>query len=129
MAKITEQKQQQSLVNNGQEVKLNDTNVFQFLKMLIDKGYMASKTLTIKDGALLQKYFDILTGSVQKTETDPTHAEIYNSILNAISTANTDGAFTINDASVIDRLLTYINDNMAEKFDLVKTEEQGTIEL
>ena len=129
MAKISEApKQQSSLVNNGQEVKLNNTNVFHFLKMLIDKGYMASKTLTIKDGALLQKYFDILTGSVKSTDTDPNHPEIYKNVLNAIAKANEEGAYSINDASVLDRLLTYINENMADKFELA-SQEDGTLEL
>lgn len=129
MARISEApKQQSSLVNNGTEVKLTNTNVFQFLQVLIDKGYKASKTLTIRDGALLQKYHDILVGSVKPTDTDPSHPEIYKSILNAIAKANEEGAYTCNDAAVLDRLLTYINENMAEKFELSQ-EEQGTLEL
>lgn len=128
MAKVNEVKevkQQQQLVNNGQEVKLTNTNVFQFLKMMMDKGYMASKSLTIKDGALLQKYFDILTGSIERSETDPSEVDIYKSVLTAIAKSNEEGAFTINDASVIDRLLTYINDNMSDRFEV----GQETVEL
>lgn len=125
---ITQQKKQTGIVNNGQEVKLTETNVFQFLKMLMDKGYMASKSLTIKDGALLQKYFDILTGSVEKSETDPSEPEIYKSVLTAIGKSNEEGAFTINDASVIDRLLTFINETMGTRFGMDQ-QEQGSLEL
>lgn len=129
MAKVNEitQKKQTGIVNNGQEVKLNETNVFQFLKMLMDKGYMASKSLTIKDGALLQKYFDILMGTVEKSDEDPSEPEIYKSVLTAIGKSNEEGAFTINDASVIDRLLTFINETMGTRFGM--DQDQGSLEL
>lgn len=131
MAKVNEitQKKQTGIVNNGQEVKLNETNVFQFLKMLMDKGYMASKSLTIKDGALLQKYFDILMGTVEKSDEDPSEPEIYKSVLTAIGKSNEEGAFTINDASVIDRLLTFINETMGTRFGMDQDQGQGSLEL
>jgi hypothetical protein len=131
MAKISEtsSKVKQGLVSNGQEVKLNDTNVFHFLKALVDKGYRLSKTLTIKDGSLLFRYFEILSGTAVGTETDPTFPQIYQNILNAISKANEDGAYETNDAAVIDKLLVYINEHMAEKFGLETASETETVEL
>jgi hypothetical protein len=118
----------QSISNNGQEIKLTNTNVFQFLKALVDKGYRASKTLTIKDGSILYRYFEILSGNIKPTEEDPTFPQLYQNMLNAIAKANEDGAYDTNDAAVIDRLLTYVNEHMAEKFG-IESGEQQSLEL
>lgn len=122
-------KKQVPLVNNGQEVKLSNDNVFQFLRSLVDKGYKSSKVLTIKDGSLLYRYFELLAGSMKPSGSDPTFPQIYQSILSAIAKANEDGAYDTNDAAVIDRLLTFVNENMAEKFGLSSDENDNEIEL
>jgi hypothetical protein len=117
MAKISEVN---NIVNNGQSIKLDTTNVFQFLQALVGKGYKASKTLTIKDGAMLHNHFEVLTGT--KESESQTFPEIFNQVLVAVTKANEEGAYDLNDAAVLDRLISFVTENFKDKLDVDKVE-------
>ena len=128
MAKIEETEEQTvySIQNNGQQVKLEKGNVFGFLKNMVDKGFRLSKTLTIKDGALLHRYFNILLGVEKSLKSDLSLKNIYDTILRAINAANSDGAFDTNDAAVIDKLTSFIDENCHH---VTKEETTESVEL
>lgn len=88
---------------NGQIIELNKKNVFEYLRVIVNKGFKESKTLTFKDGSLLHHYFDKLISGVHDS-----FDEMIQHIKNALFTANKEGAFDINDAAVIDKLLQFI---------------------
>lgn len=124
MAKVSEAESPQ-LTINGQVVDVTKENVFQFIKNLVDKGFRACKALTIKDGALLHKYFEILIGTVKPKEKD--HVEpkkMYQVIQRAIHTANAEGAYDTNDAAVIDKLMTFVEESFTEL-----SEESKSVDL
>lgn len=117
MAKISEVN---DIVNNGQSVKLEKTNVFQFLQALVGKGYKASKSLTIKDGAMLHSNFEVLTG-IKESDTK-TFPEIFNQVLVAVTKANEEGAYDLNDAAVLDRLISFVTENFKDKLNVEQVE-------
>lgn len=123
MANLTETEVPQ-LTINGQAVDVTKQNVFQFIKNLVDKGYKASKVLTIKDGALLHKYFEVLIGVVKHTDKDVSHKEMYEVIQRAIHTANSEGAYDTNDAAVLDKLMTFVDESFPEV-----SGESGSVKL
>lgn len=123
MANLTETEVPQ-LTINGQAVDVTKQNVFQFIKNLVDKGYKACKALTIKDGALLHKYFEILTGTVKPKDKEHTTKHMYEVIQRAIHTANAEGAYDTNDAAVLDKLMTFIEETFSEL-----SEESKTVKL
>lgn len=123
MANITETETPQ-LTINGQVVDVTRQNVFQFIKNLVDKGFRACKALTIKDGALLHKYFEILIGTVKPKEKDIEPKKMYQVIQRAIHTANTEGAYDTNDAAVLDKLMTFVDETFPEV-----SSETGSVQL
>lgn len=124
MAKVSETESPQ-LTINGQVVDVTKENVFQFIKNLVDKGFRACKAFTIKDGALLHKYFEILIGTVKPKEKDNVEPKkMYQVIQRAIHTANTEGAYDTNDAAVIDKLMTFVEETFTEL-----SEESKSVDL
>jgi hypothetical protein len=99
--------------SNGQIIELNEKNVFEYLRIIVNKGFKESKSLTFKDGSLLHRYFDKLIGGVHDT-----YDEMIQHIKNALFTANKEGAYDINDAAVIDKLLEFIENNVGKKVEL-----------
>lgn len=99
--------------SNG-TVKLTDKNCFSFLKGLSDKGYKASTTLTIAEGAHLRKCYDVLTDVI--VDTKRSKKDLWEDIQRALLQANKDGAFTIDDAAIIHRLCLFIDASVASKF-------------
>lgn len=94
----------------GNIVELNDKNVFEYLKVIANKGFKGSKSLTFKDGSLLHRNFDKLISGIHDSFDDMiTH------IKNALFISNNEGAFNLDDAAVIDKLLEYIEKNMNGK--------------
>lgn len=102
MANLTEVNDSPLRDANGQIIELNKKNVFEYLRIIVNKGFKESKTLTFKDGSLLHHYFDKLISGVHDS-----FDEMIQHIKNALFTANKEGAFDINDAAVIDKLLQF----------------------
>lgn len=123
MANISDSQPPQ-LTINGQTIDVTKQNVFQFIKNLVDKGFRVCKALTIKDGALLHKYFEILIGTVKHTEKDIEQKKMYNVIQTAIHTANSEGAYDTNDAAVLDKLITFVDENFSHL-----SEENNSVKL
>lgn len=113
MAKISDVT---DIAHNGQIVKIEKTNVFQFLQELVGKGYKASKSLTIKDGATLHDHFLVLTG-IKENESQ-TFPEIFKQVMAAIIKTNEEGAYDLNDAAVLDRLISFVTENFKDKLDV-----------
>lgn len=117
MAKVTQVKdtpaQQATVYNDGKTVVLDKRNVLAYLKSVIDKGFKASKTMTIKDGALISKCFSVLSGTAED-DLEPKTA--YETLMRAVNNAHQDGAYDINDAAVLDKLITFIDLNFQEEF-------------
>lgn len=105
------------LVLNGKLTPLTKENVFAFLKIFIDRGFKSSKVLSIKEGAMLHHYFDLLTKQEKRGTLDPEFPEIYKVVLKAIEVSHNDGAFDTSDAAVMDKLFTFIEKNFSHLFE------------
>ena len=88
------------------EIKLDETNVVEYLHKYVAEGYKQSKTVTIKEGAFLCKLFRVLS----KQEVDKTvdHKQAYETIFKYLETFNSNGSYTLPDSAVIFELMTFI---------------------
>lgn len=90
-------------------IDLNENNCIDLLKRYIDIGYKTGM-VSIKEGAMLHKYFRILKGTDKDDEI--TNDEMFQIIFKALNLFNSKGAFNLDDASVIDTVMNYIQKNM-----------------
>lgn len=121
MAKVTQieepvqtPKKETTVIANGQSIVVTKSNVFDFLRTIVTKGFKESKAMTIKDGSLLNKHFQVLCPLKNSTEDETSVKERYQNVLNAISLANEGGAYDLNDADVINDLLSFIDENLLD---------------
>lgn len=95
------------------EIQLNEENCVSLLKRYTDIGYKASKIFSIKDGALLHKYFRVLSKLEEDKELTPQH--IYAVIFKAIEQANQAGAYDLDSVAVLDRVMTFVRENVLDE--------------
>ena len=95
-------------MSEGTQVDLTVENSIDFLKRYIDIGYRTG-TLTIKDGATICQWFRILKGLEKSTEIDS--LTIYKRILALVDTFNKNKAYGLDDAGVLNTLITFVNEN------------------
>lgn len=87
------------------QIELNKKNCDELLKKYVDAAYKGAKVFTIKDGAVISKCLRVLNG----TEKDEklTDKMAYETLFNVLEVANRAGAFTYDDAAVIDILIEF----------------------
>ena len=102
-----------------QTIELNHDNCLELLKRYLDTGYSKGKCFSIKDGATLHKFLRVL----RKQEEDDTIEErsAYLVVFKALETANAQGAFSLDDSAVLDRIITFLSDELAEKAKAAET--------
>lgn len=104
----------------SQAITLNKENIVEYIKAYVSKGFQFSKTMTIGDGAVLHKIFNFLNKKIEDSEL--TIEKAYDTIFRTIDVSNKEGAFSIDDASVIDVLVKWVNENV-----LIKKEQEPTV--
>lgn len=92
-------------------ITLNKENCIELLMKYIDTGYKNTGIVTIKEAGLISKYFRILKGQEDKPE-DIQIDNIYKVIFKVIDVLNANKAFTLNDGSVLDSIITYVEQNV-----------------
>lgn len=105
---------------NGTPIELNIENSVDFLKRFVDLGYRTG-TVSIKDGAIISKWFRVLKG----LEKDPElNSEIiYNRIIKLIENFNVAKAYGLDDAAVIDKVISFVQENQLKKVEEEKIKE------
>jgi len=93
----------------SQQIELTVDNSIDFLKRYVNQGYQSTGSMSIKDGAIVSKWFRILKGVENDAELKPDL--IYKQILQLIENFNSSKAYNLDDAAVLDRLITFVNDN------------------
>jgi len=102
------------MTSQGQQtIELNHDNCLELLKRYLDSGYSKGRCFSIKDGATLHKFLRIL----RKQEEDPSvdDRNAYLVLFKALELANSQGAFSLDDSAVLDRIITFLSDELAEK--------------
>ena len=79
------------------------------LKKYTDIGYKQAG-LTIKEGATLHKYFRIL--KKQEPQENLKEEDIYKVLFKVLDAFNAKGSYTLDDSAVIDRIITFIQENL-----------------
>jgi hypothetical protein len=82
------------------------------LKKFVEAGFKTTSAASIKDGAALHRYFRILKGEEPESKEDP--RSIYSSIFKTIEVFNSQCAYTLDDAAVIDKLITFVTSELSK---------------
>ena len=93
-------------------IDLDEEKSFQLLKNYTELAFSCGK-FTINDGAILSKYFRVLT----KKEVDdslPTDG-ILNAIFGVLVKARSEGTFNLDDSAVLDIVIKYITKHVLKK--------------
>ena len=101
------------------EITLNMDVCRDLLKKFVEAGFKSTPVASIKDGAVLHKYFRILKGEEPEAKED--HKSIYASIFKTIEVFNSQNAYTLDDAAVLDKLITFVSN------ELVASENQAQV--
>lgn len=96
----------------GTTITLNKETAVDLLYKYIDSGYKSTGVISIKDGANLHKFFRILKKQDNTDEDSPKESDIFKVIFNVISLLNSNKAYTLNDAVVIDQIITFVEENV-----------------
>lgn len=97
----------------SQEIKIDSKNALEFLKRYVDIGYKNSGSVSIKEGAILHKHFrDLRSGEGDKEK-------LYKIIIRTLEIFNTHKAYSLDDAAVIDIVITYVEENILKSKDSV----------
>ncbi len=99
---------------NTTTIELNRETCIELLKKYIDTGYKSTGVISIKDGAVLHKYFRVLKNQ-EKSEETVKESEIFKIIFKIINVLNTNRAFTLDDAAVIDTVITFVEENILKE--------------
>jgi hypothetical protein len=93
-----------------QQIELNAENVVTLLKSYVNKGYQEAKIFTFEEGALLHKTFRFLQGLEEDAVMDIKTS--YATIFRALEVSNINKAFTLDDASVIHKVVGWVKTNV-----------------
>lgn len=97
-------------------IELNKDNVIDLLKRYVDIGYKSTGSISIKDGAVIHRYFRILKNQDElPKESEIKKEDIYKNLFSIINGLNANKGYTLDDAAVIDRLITYVDENILSK--------------
>jgi hypothetical protein len=100
---------------NTTKIELNRETCIELLKKYIDSGYKSTGVISIKDGAVLHKYFRVLKNQEKSNEETVKESEIFKIIFKIIDVLNTNRAFTLDDAAVIDTVITFVEENILKE--------------
>ena len=96
-----------------QSIELNHDNCLELLKRYVDTGYIKGRCFTIKDGATLHKLLRVLRGMEKDEEIIPKQA--YATVFKSLDLANAQGAFSLDDAAVIEKITTFLAEELLEQ--------------
>lgn len=99
-------------------IELSEETCIDLLKRYIDIGYTKTGSLSIKDGSVIHRYFRVL----KKQEKDESleHEKIYKVIFRTLDLFNTQKGYTLDDAAVIDKVITYIHEEVLSKTEKIR---------
>jgi hypothetical protein len=96
-----------------QSIELNHDNCLELLKRYVDTGYIKGRCFTIKDGATLHRLLRVLRGMEKDEEIVPKQA--YATVFKSLDLANAQGAFSLDDAAVIEKITTFLAEELVEQ--------------
>lgn len=105
-------------------IELNKETVIELLKRYIDAGYKTTGVISIKEGAVIHKYFRILKGQEKSAEDMPKDTDIFKVMFKVLDVLNSNKAFTLDDAAVIDRIVSFVEDSILKVTEPVVQEEK-----
>ncbi len=109
------------------KIELNRENCIDLLKKFIDTGYKNTGVISIKDGAIVHKYFRVLKNQEQSTDETIKEAEIFRIIFKIIDVLNSNRAFTLDDAAVLDTLITFVEENIIKEKETAVDPEKSKV--
>lgn len=93
-------------------IELSEESCIDLLKRYIDIGYKSTGSVNIKEGAIIHRYFRVLKKQ-EKNEEIKTD-DIYKILFKVLDIFNSSKAYSLDDAAVIDRIVTYIEKNILD---------------
>lgn len=93
-------------------ITLNKETAIELLYKFIESGYKNTGVISIKDGANLHRFFRIIKNQEKTDEKSPKESDIFKVIFNVIGVLNANKAYTLNDAAVIDQVMTFVEENV-----------------
>ena len=98
--------------NKMSSIEMTPEVCIDLLKRYVDIGYK-NASLTIKEGATLHKYFRIL--KKQENPENIKDSDIYRTLFKVLDSFNARGSYSLDDSAVIDRVITFIQENMSKE--------------
>lgn len=95
-------------INKMSSIEMTPEVCIDLLKRYVDVGYK-NASLTIKEGATLHKYFRIL--KKQENPEGIKDSDIYRTLFKVLDAFNARGSYSLDDSAVIDRVITFIQEN------------------
>lgn len=104
------------------QISLDRKKCDEFLVSYLETGYKNSKVFTIKDGSVIAKYCRLI--SEDEKDDSITKQNLYNTVFQILEAMNKSGAFSLGDATLLERIRTMIDKDFVEK---VKEEKEPKI--
>lgn len=92
-------------------IELTRETSIDLLKRYIDAGYKNTGSLSIKEGAAVHRFFRVLKKQEELSEEEKgkiTDKDIYKMLFRVLDSFNSAKAYTLDDAAVIDKIVTFI---------------------
>lgn len=99
-------------------IELSEETCIDLLKRYIDIGYTKTGSLSIKDGGVLHRYFRVLKKQEKDDSLD--QEKIYKVVFRSLELFNTQKGYTLDDAAVIDKVITYIQEEVFSKTEKIR---------
>lgn len=96
-------------------IELNEENCIDLLKRYVDTGYKNSGSVSIKEGAVIHKYFRVLKKQEKMDEVKTN--DIYKILFKVVNVFNTNKSYSLDDAAVLDKVIVYIEENVLKTDD------------
>lgn len=100
-------------MSSSQKIEINEQTCIDLLKKYTEIGFKESSgAASLKEGAILHRYFRILKNQEGRLEKDVKIEDMYKIIFKALEVFNNYKVFNLDDAAVIDKIMTYAEENL-----------------
>ncbi len=98
-------------------IELTMENSCDLLRRFIDAGYKSTGVVSIKEGAIIHRYFRVLKG--QEKDDKLSAPEIYKILFKVLDAFNAAKAYNLDDAAVIDKVVSFVEETLNKPIEKV----------
>jgi len=100
-------------MSSSQKIEINEQTCVELLKKYIDTGFKESNgVVSIREGAILHRYFRILKKQEKPEEKDISYDDMFKVLFKSLEVFNSCKVYSLDDAAVLFKLMTFVEENL-----------------